>query len=55
MPDLQRFHSCISKKVLPYHTLVVFKWKNPGIPYPLEGIKPPSKERVENAEKILDL
>lgn len=39
--------------VLPYHTLGVFKWEELGIPYPLEGIKPPSKERVENARKIL--
>ena len=40
-------------EVLPYHTLGVFKWENLGIPYPLEGIKPPTKERVENAERIL--
>ena len=40
-------------EVLPYHTLGVFKWENLGIPYPLEGIKPPTKERVENAERVL--
>ena len=39
--------------MLPYHTLGVFKWENLGIPYPLEGIKPPTKERVENAERVL--
>ena len=26
-----------------------------GIPYALEGIKPPTKERVENAERILGI
>ena len=40
-------------EVLPYHTLGVFKWENLGIDYPLKGIAPPSRERVENAERIL--
>ena len=40
-------------EVHPYHTLGVFKWEKLGIPYPLEGIRPPEKERVENAERIL--
>ncbi len=40
-------------EVLPYHTLGAAKWKSLGIPYLLKGIDPPTKERVENAEKIL--
>lgn len=40
-------------EVLPYHTLGVFKWENLGLSYPLEGINPPGKERVENARRIL--
>ena len=41
-------------EVLPYHTLGVFKWENLGIPYTLEGIEPPTKDRVENAKAILE-
>lgn len=40
-------------EVLPYHTLGKFKWENLGIPYTLEDIAPPEKERVENAMKRL--
>lgn len=38
-------------EVLPYHTLGVFKWKNLNIPYALEDIEPPTKERIENAKR----
>ncbi len=41
-------------EVLPYHTLGVFKWESLGIKYPLEGIAPPTKERVKNAKRILN-
>lgn len=38
-------------EVLPYHTLGKFKWENLGIKYSLEGVNPPSEERVQNAQK----
>lgn len=39
-------------EILPYHTLGAYKYQKLGFPYPLEGVKPPSKERIENAKRI---
>ena len=40
-------------EVLPYHTMGEFKWRELGIPYPLEGIKPPTADRVKNAKELM--
>lgn len=60
--ELNNLYSFISSlktvkkvEILPYHTLGIFKWENLGIKYPLEGYKPPTKEEVEKAEKILHI
>jgi pyruvate formate lyase activating enzyme len=42
-------------EVLPYHTLGEYKWEQMGIPYPLKGIDPPTKERIRNAEERLGI
>lgn len=40
--------------VLPYHTLGVFKYEKLGMEYPLDGVPVPTKERVDNAIRILN-
>ena len=42
-------------EVLPYHNMGEVKYEKLGIAYPLKGVKPPAKERVENARKILTI
>lgn len=39
--------------VLPYHTLGTFKYEKLGIVYPLQGVLPPTQERIDNARRIL--
>ena len=40
-------------EILPYHTLGVFKYKNLGIDYPLDGVPPLSAERVQQIRDML--
>ena len=40
-------------EVLPYHSLGAFKWEELGIDYPLKDVQPPTKDRIENANKLL--
>ncbi len=39
--------------VLPYHTMGIYKYEKLGIAYPLEEVNPPSQDRIDNANAIL--
>ncbi|MDT2740722.1 pyruvate formate lyase 1-activating protein, partial [Enterococcus canintestini] len=40
-------------EILPYHTMGKYKWQELGLKYPLEGIEPPTENRVKNAKELL--
>ena len=40
-------------EVLPYHTMGTVKYQKMGIKYALEGVNPPSKERIIEVKNIL--
>ena len=50
---IRRLKSVERVEVLPYHTLGQSKWEKLGIPYTLEGVRIPTQEEVERAEKFL--
>ena len=39
--------------VLPYHVMGVAKYKELGVPYPLDGVKPATKEQAAHAKQII--
>lgn len=46
-------YTCVERvEVLPYHTMGVHKYEALGIPYPLDGVEPLSRERTDNARAI---
>ncbi|SES43095.1 pyruvate formate-lyase-activating protein [Salipaludibacillus aurantiacus] len=58
--DLIKLHHFISSlsnvekvEVLPYHKMGVYKWKELGFTYPLEGIESPTEDQVEHAKSLL--
>ena len=50
---LSRLGNVLRIEVLPYHTLGTFKYEKLGIPYPLEGVEPPSEAQIRRAEELL--
>ena len=42
-------------EILPYHTAGQVKWKNLGLTYTLENVRPANNEDVKRAKEILNL
>lgn len=58
--SLREMHDFICKlktvekvEILPYHTLGLMKWEKLNMKYQLDGIRPPTKEQIKEAEDIL--
>lgn len=50
---IQTLENVEKVEVLPYHSLGVSKYEKLGIDYELKDVKPPTQERIENANKLL--
>lgn len=50
---IHTLHNVQRVEVLPYHSLGAYKYGLLNMKYPLEGLKAPTNERVENANKLL--
>lgn len=42
-------------QILPYHDMGKYKWKQLGVKYELEGVRPANQDDVERAKKILEI
>lgn len=52
---LKKLNNIQRVEVLPYHTLGVYKYEKLNLPYKLKDVNPPSDERVDTANKILEV
>lgn len=50
---IKSLKNVVKVEILPYHKLGVYKYAALNIPYKLEGIEPPTKERIEHAQRLL--
>ena len=42
-------------EILPYHDMGKYKWKNLGLKYELENVRPANDKDIERAKKILGI
>ena len=52
---IDSLHTVSRVEVLPYHDMGKAKWAALEMDYPLEGVKPPTPEEIETAERTLGI
>ena len=50
---MRRFSNIVGLEVLPYHNMGISKYKNLGIPYPLENTPTLTKEDANRAKESI--
>lgn len=50
---IKSLKNVVKVEILPYHKLGAYKYAALNIPYKLEGIEPPTADRIENANRLL--
>jgi len=41
-------------ELLPYHRMGVYKWRQLGLPYPLDGVREPTEREIERAKAVIE-
>ncbi len=52
---IQELKTVARVEILPYHAMGAKKWETLGMRYPLEGIKPPTQEEIDTAQRLLGI
>lgn len=52
---IKTLKNVVKVEILPYHKLGLYKYAALNIPYKLQGIEPPTQERIDNANRLLHI
>lgn len=52
---IKTLKNVVKVEILPYHKLGLYKYAALNIPYKLYGIEPPTQDRIDNANRLLNI
>ncbi|MFL2134164.1 pyruvate formate-lyase-activating protein [Desemzia sp. FAM 24101] len=52
---IKKLKNVVKVEILPYHKLGLYKYAALNIPYKLQGIEPPTQDRIDNANRLLHI